>query len=100
LDEVRAFLRRFREQDAVVGDDADRHAVNMGEARNEGGAEARLEFVELRSVDDACNDFAYVVGLARIVRNDAVEFLRVVQWLGVGLALKLYRLVMIQPADG
>src|SRR5204862_6322983 len=35
LDEVRAFERAFGKQNAVVGDDADRIATDMGEAANE-----------------------------------------------------------------
>jgi hypothetical protein len=46
FDEVRALERGFREQDAVVGDNADRIAVQMREAGHERGAVARLEFVE------------------------------------------------------
>ena len=33
LDEVRDLQRRFREEHAVVGDDADQEAVQPGEAR-------------------------------------------------------------------
>ena len=49
LDEVRALQRAFGEQDAVVGDDADRIAVDVGEAADQGLAVARLEFLELAS---------------------------------------------------
>src|SRR3546814_2302700 len=52
LDEVRAFLRRFGKQDAVIGDDAYRHAVYVGESGNQRGAVAGLEFIEFRTVDD------------------------------------------------
>jgi hypothetical protein len=40
LDEVRALLRRLAEQDAVVGDDADGHALDLGEAADQRGTEA------------------------------------------------------------
>ena len=63
LDEVRALQRRFGEQDAVVGDDADRIAPDAREAGDERGAVARLELVELAAVDDARDDLAHVVGL-------------------------------------
>jgi hypothetical protein len=45
LDEVRALQRRLAEQDAVVGDDAHRIAVDAGKAADQRGAVARLEFV-------------------------------------------------------
>ena len=47
LDEVRALQRRFREQDAVVGDDADGIAEDMGEAADQRRAVELLELVEL-----------------------------------------------------
>ena len=49
LDEVRALLRGLREQDAVVGDDADRVAVDVGEAADQRRAVKLLELVELAS---------------------------------------------------
>jgi hypothetical protein len=51
LDEMRALQRALAEQDAVVGDDADRHAPDMGEAADQRRAVERLELVELRAVD-------------------------------------------------
>jgi hypothetical protein len=58
LDEMRRLLRALREQDAVVGEDRHGHAVEPGEAADEGFAVARLELVEFRSVDEAGDDFA------------------------------------------
>jgi len=71
---VRAFLRRLGEEDAVVGEDGDRVAVQMGEAADQGGAEQRLEFIELvcswpslrqlrlatqrRAMESACSSFS------------------------------------------
>ena len=78
LDEVRALLRRLREEDAVVGHDAHRHALDVGKARDQRGAEAGLELVEFRAVDDARDDLAHVIGLAGVGRDDAVQFGRVV----------------------
>ena len=53
LDELRALLRRLGEQDAVVGEDADRIAVQVRVAGDQRRAVGRLELVEARAVDDA-----------------------------------------------
>ncbi len=76
LDEVRTLQRRFRKQDAVVGDDADRIAPDAGEAGDERRAVARLELVELAAVDDARDHLAHVVGLLDVGADDAVDLLR------------------------
>ena len=65
---------RLGEQDAVVGDEADGIAADMREAGYEGGAIALLEFIEAAAIDEAGDDFADIVGLARVGGNDAVEF--------------------------
>jgi hypothetical protein len=57
---VRALQRRLAEQNAVVGNDAHRHAFDVGKAAHQRGAEAGLELVELGPVDDAGNDFAHI----------------------------------------
>jgi hypothetical protein len=74
LDEVRALLRALAEQDAVVGDDAHRHALDVREAAHQRGAKAGLELVELAAVDDAGDDLAHVEGLARVGGDHAVQF--------------------------
>ena len=79
LDEVRALLRRLAEQDAVVGDDAHRVAVELGEAAHQRRAVARLELVEARAIDHAGDDLAHVEGLAGVAGDDAVDLFRVVQ---------------------
>jgi hypothetical protein len=73
LDEVRALLRAFGEQDAVVGEDGDRHAPDAREAGDERFAIELLELVELGAVDDAGDDFAHIVGRRARRRDDAVE---------------------------
>src|SRR5947208_2779771 len=62
LDEVRALVGALREQDAVVGDDAHRHALDPREAAHQRRAVARLELLEFRAVDDAGDDLAHVEG--------------------------------------
>jgi hypothetical protein len=60
FDEMRGLHRTFGKQDAIVGDDADRHAHHMGEAADDCCAVARLELVEARAVDDAGDHLADV----------------------------------------
>ena len=73
------FWADFAEQDAVVGDDSDRHAVEAREPGNQRRAVARLELVEARAVDEAGDDLAHVVGFAGVLRDDAVEFSGIVE---------------------
>ena len=70
--------RRFREQDPVIGEDADRIAEDMGEAGDQRGPVERLEFVEPAPIDDARNDFAHLVGFAVVRRHDARDIRRIV----------------------
>ena len=84
LDEVGALLGGRREEDAVVGDDADLVAVDGGETRDEGGAEVALELGEVGAVDDAGDDLADGQRLAEVGGGDAQELLRVVEGLGEG----------------
>ncbi len=76
------FERRFREQDAVVGDDPDGIAEDMGEAADQRRAVKLLELVELRAVHDAGDHLAHVERLAGIGRDDAVEVFRRIQRVG------------------
>ena len=75
FDEVRTLQRRFGEQDAVVGDDADRVTVDVGETGDQGLRVAGLELGEFGTVDDACDQFADVERDARFARHDAVDLL-------------------------
>ena len=70
LDEMRALQRALREQDAVIGEDADRVAPDPRKAADQGRAVEPLELVELAAVDDAGDDLAHVVGPAHIGRDD------------------------------
>ena len=51
----------------------DRHAFDPREPGDQRRRVACLPFVELRSIDDARDDFAYVVRPARVGRNHAVQ---------------------------
>ena len=75
LDEVRAFLRRIAEQDAVIGDDADWIAVDVREAGDQRGAVELLELVELGTVDETGDHLAGIVGFLQVGADDAVQLL-------------------------
>ena len=78
LDEVRALERRIVEQDAVVGEDADLVAPDIGETADERDAVVRLIFVKAAAVDDSRDDLAHVELLFDVVGKNAVNLLRVV----------------------
>ena len=86
LDEVRAFECRFREQNAVAGDDPDELPFDARVAAHQRLAVARPEFVELAGVDDARNDLANVEGRASALRHDTVELGRIVDGGTAGVA--------------
>ncbi len=77
LDEMRAFQRTLGKQNAVVRQDSDRDAVDVGKAADQRGAVKRLEFVKPCAIDKARDEFAHVIRLARALRNDAVQFVRI-----------------------
>src|SRR5690606_19236049 len=96
FDEVRAFLRRFGEEDAVVRQDRHRIAVDMGETANQRGAEQRLEFIEAGVVDDTGDHLAHVERLLAVGRNHPVQLFGGIarrQWL---LALQLAELAPVE----
>ena len=96
---MRALHGRFREQDAVVGDDADRDTVDAGKARHQRGAVIRLELVELRAVDDAGDDLADIVLLLEIDRHDRVEIARVDRRRANGGERQVRRLGAVEIGD-
>ncbi len=74
FDEMRGFQRRFREQDAVVGDDADRIAPETSETADDRRPVARLELVEIGAIDEAGDDLANVEGFPGVGRDHAIQF--------------------------
>ena len=99
LDEVGALERRLREQDAVIGDDADRVAVEPGEAGDQRRAVARLELLQHRAVDDARDHLAHLERLARVGRDQAVQLARVVERRARLAHVELDPLVLVQVGD-
>ena len=96
FDEVRGLECRLRKEDAVIGDDADRHAVDARKAGDKRRAVAGLPFVEGRVVDDAGNDLAHVIGFAGVGRQHAIELARVVARLDRGGAHQLRGLLPVE----
>src|SRR6516162_688930 len=68
-----AFQRALAEQDAVVGDDTDRVAPDMGKAADQRLAVELFELIEFRTVDQTRDDVAHVERLASIGRYYAVN---------------------------
>ncbi|MBA7652319.1 hypothetical protein ES703_60149 [subsurface metagenome] len=70
-----ALQRTLTEKNAVIGDDADRVAPDMGEAADQRGAVEFLELVEFGAVDDPRDNVVHVERLAAVGRHHAVDFL-------------------------
>ena len=68
-----ALERALAEEDAVVRDDRDRVALDVGEAADERLAVERLELVEPAPVDEAGDDLADVDRASRVGRDGRVQ---------------------------
>ena len=77
LDEVRALLRRLGEEDPAVREDADRVALDPGEAADERVAVERLELVEAAAVHDPRDHLQRVELVAEVLGDEPVEIGRV-----------------------
>ena len=99
LDEMRGLLRAFGKQNAVVAENADRHAVDAGKAGDDRGAVELLELVEFGSVDKARDHLAHVVLLLQIDRHDAVEFGRAQRRLARRMKRNVHRFPVIEIGD-
>src|SRR5205807_219220 len=99
LDEMRGLQRALGEQDAVIGENADRITPDPGEPADERLAVEPFELVELAAVDDAGDDFAHVVGPAGVRRNDAVDLLGRIERLARRPDLDRHTLGAVEVAD-
>ena len=79
LDEMRPLERRLGIEDAVIGEDGDRHAEDPGKAGDQRRAVELLELLELRAVDQPGDHLAHIIGPRQAHRHDAVELGRVVE---------------------
>src|SRR5207244_12153696 len=93
LDELGPLRGRGAEEDAVVGDDPDRPAVDVGEAGHERLAVARLEIVEARPVDEPGDDLADLDRTARVGGHGSVQAR--LGWAATRIHRRLLRLVAI-----
>ena len=73
LDEVRALLRRLREEDAVIREDPDVEALDAGKAGDERLPVELLELLEARAVDDARDELARVDLMAEVLGDQPVQ---------------------------
>ncbi len=80
LDEMRALLCAFGKQHAVVGDDPDGQAHDMGKAADQRLAEPRLELVEAGAIDNPGDHLADVIGRAQIGGHHVEQFLGIIGW--------------------
>jgi len=71
----------------------------MRKAANQRVAIEFLELVKLRSIHQSRNHFAGIIRLAYILRNEAVQFCRVIERLSGGLQAHRLRLGQVQCAD-
>ena len=73
LDEVGRLEGALAEEHSLVGEDADRVSVDVGEAADDRRRVLGLELVEAAAVDDASDHLARVVGGAAVGGHGAVE---------------------------
>ena len=98
---MRALERRLAEQNAVVGNDAYRHAFDVRKAADQRSAVAGFELMQLGAIDNAGNDLAHIKRLAALPSkfiggNHAIQLIRYIfrsYWRMVGGGL---RFVFIQ----
>ncbi|MNG09472.1 hypothetical protein D3C84_928910 [compost metagenome] len=73
LDELRGFTRPFGGDRAVIANESAGAPLNVQMAANGLLIELTLELKEVRAVGNPRNDFAHVVGLFRIVRDQSQQ---------------------------
>ena len=94
-----AFERALGEQDAVIGEDADRVAPDPGKAADQRLAVEPLELVELAAVDEPGDDLAHLIGPAGVGRNDPVDLVGRVERLARRPDLERDALDAVEIAD-
>ncbi len=69
---MRTLQCRFGKQDTIIGHYTHRVTEQMRETTDQGLTIKLFEFIEFAAVDQTRDDFADIVGLAQIIRHDAV----------------------------
>ena len=73
--------------------------MDSSEAGDQRRTVARLELVEARAVDDAGDDLAHVVGLPRVLGDDAIDLARVEERILARLVRHRHRLRAVEAGD-
>ena len=97
---MRGLQRALGKQNAVVAQDADRHAVQTRKAGHQGGAVERLELVEFRRIDQARDHFTHVVLLLQVDRHQPIEFGRGERRLARRMKRNIDRFPAVEVGDG
>src|SRR5881397_3721602 len=84
FDEMSRFQSAFGEEHTVVSDNAYRISPDAREPTDDRRCIKRFELVEPTRVDDTINDFANVIALFRIARDETINF--------IGIVARLFRL--------
>ena len=99
FDKVRALLRGLGKQDAVIGQNRHRIAVQVRKPAHQRGAEQRLELIERAVVDQPRNHLAHVERLLAVSRNHPVQLLHRIARRQHRAAVQLALLVPVQIGD-
>ena len=92
--------RRAGEVHRLVGDDADRAALDPAEAADDVRREQRLHLEEVAVVDDVLDDRVHVVRLVGRVRDEGVEARVVLGDRRVGVGVERRRVVEVVGRAG
>src|SRR6266478_85398 len=88
------------EKSGLVGDDADRSAIEARKTYDDILGEMFVDFEEVRVVDDGVNGVLDVVGLLRIIGDEGVErFIAAVGGIGSGAARRIVYIVGRKKAE-
>ena len=84
LNELRRFGRACRLNGSVVAKNANQMPLYPGVTTNCLTGVPGLELQKIRAINQPCNNFPYIIGFAVVCRNNAEQFLLVVQRLDEG----------------
>src|SRR6266702_7030454 len=85
---MRSLQGALRKQYAVVGQDSDGIAADVGKTADQGRTVELFELIQLGRIDEARNHLANVVWLTQVRGNNTVQFSRIV----FGLARSRWRI--------